>query len=146
MQRRQLLKGAAGGLALALLPVRLSAGDKLQLADVYGEQPIREGRVQLTVPALAENGNSVPLAVQVESPMTTLDHVTEIRVFAPRNPVPQLARFELSAGCGKAGIATRIRLSDTQRMIAVARMNDGSLWSGSAETIVTLAACIEPLL
>ena len=150
MHRRDLLTYAltcgTGGLLLSLLPIPLTAQVKQTLASVYGTRPIESGRVQLKIPALAENGHSVALTVTVQSPMTAADYVSEIRIFAPKNPVPQLARYQLYPGTGKAAVSSRIRLSDTQVITAVAAMHDGSLWAGSTETIVTLAACIEPLL
>jgi sulfur-oxidizing protein SoxY len=40
-------------------------------------------------------------------------------------------------------VATRIRLATTQKLVAVARMNDGSFWSHTVEVIVAIAACLE---
>ena len=94
------------------------------------------------VPPISENGYSVPLSVAVESPMTEADHVVRIAVFAEQNPLPDVARFELGPSAGVAHVRTRIRLGDSQRIRAVAEMNDGSLWTGHAFTIVTLAACV----
>ncbi|MFT4820883.1 MAG: sulfur-oxidizing protein SoxY [Candidatus Azotimanducaceae bacterium] len=146
MQRRALISYAAGGLLIGLLPLDLSAAAKLTLATVYGDAEFNTGRVHLQLPALAENGSSVPLTISVDSPMTEADHVSEIRLFADKNPVPQLARYRLFAASGKASISTRVRLSDSQVITAVARMNDNSLWVARGEIVVTLAACIEPLL
>ncbi|MBM3523993.1 MAG: sulfur oxidation protein SoxY, partial [Alphaproteobacteria bacterium] len=70
-------------------------------------------------------------------------HVTTIALFNERNPLPDVARFHLGPRAGQAWVSTRIRLGDTQTVVAVARMNDGSLWSAAAEVIVTLPACIE---
>ena len=74
--------------------------------------------------------------------MTPQDHVRAIYVFADKNPLPDVARFHLSVDSGRARVATRIRLADSQTIAAVAQLSDGSLWSGTAEIIVTLAACI----
>jgi sulfur-oxidizing protein SoxY len=146
MQRRSFISYAAGGLLISLLPVSLSAVAKQTLESVYGNAEFSPGRVHLALPALAENGSSVPLTVSVDSPMTDANHVSEIRVFAEQNPVPELARYRLFAASGKASISTRVRLSDTQVITAVARMSDNSLWVARGEIVVTLAACIEPLL
>ncbi|MCO4055845.1 MAG: SoxY-related AACIE arm protein [Bosea sp.] len=105
--------------------------------------PVRPGRVALTVPALVENGNAVPLTIEIDSPMTEGDHVKRIAVFNERNPQPNVATFELGPRAGRARISTRIRLGDSQRIAAIAEMSDGSLWSGTADLIVTLPACIE---
>ena len=143
MRRRSLL---AGGMFIQLLPMAIGASERAVLADVYGDQSMQEGRVALTLPALAENGNSVAMTVEAESPMTNDDFVRSIRIFAPANPVPNIGDFHFSPASGRARLATRIRLSDTQTVTAVAEMNDGSLFAGAAKTIVTLAACIEPLI
>jgi sulfur-oxidizing protein SoxY len=94
---------------------------------------------------LVENGNAVPLTVAVESPMTEEEHVTAIHLFNEKNPQPYVATFRFSAASGKAAVSTRIKLADSQQVVAIARMNDGSLWSDSAQVIVTLAACVEDL-
>ncbi|MEM7497717.1 MAG: SoxY-related AACIE arm protein [Pseudomonadota bacterium] len=145
--RRRLLTGAGSMLAITLVPRHgLATPDKMQaeIAALYGERAITEGRVTLKMPALAENGNSVPMRVSVpDSPMTAEDHVRSITVFSPENPLPVIARFHLSPRSGKADVALRIRLADSQVMVAIAEMSDGTLWRGTAETIVTLAACID---
>ena len=103
----------------------------------------REGRVLLDIAPLVENGNAVPIRVTVDSPMNTTSFVQEIVVFNERNPQRDVARFTLSASSGRADVATRIRLATSQQLVALARLNDGSVWSHSVDVIVTLAACIE---
>jgi sulfur-oxidizing protein SoxY len=110
---------------------------------ILRDAPLRQGKVTLEVPPIAENGNSVPLTVRVESPMTAAEHVRSIHVFAEENPLPNVAHFYLGPRAGKAQVSTRIRLFTSQRIIAVAALSDGSFWSGSAEIVITLAACIE---
>jgi len=97
----------------------------------------------LDIPPLVENGNSVPLALTVESPMTADDYVKTIAVFNEKNPQPNIATFHLSPRSGRAYVSTRIRLGDSQTIMAVAQMSDGSFWSGSADLVVTLPACVE---
>jgi sulfur-oxidizing protein SoxY len=140
---RRLVLG--GGLALlAVAPARATpeAMRAAMQAFAGGAEP-RPGRVRLELPTLVENGNAVPTTVIVDSPMTAADHVVEIALFNERNPLPDIARFTLGPRCGQAWVSTRIRLGDTQSVHALARMNDGSVWSASAELIVTLPACIE---
>lgn len=140
---RRLVLG--GGLfALTLAPARATP-EKMRAAmrDFAGGVEPRPGRVRLEMPTLVENGNSVPTTVIVDSPMTAEDHVVEIALFNERNPLPDIARFTLGPRCGQAWVSTRIRLGDTQGVHALARMKDGSIWSASAELIVTLPACIE---
>ncbi|MGF1526737.1 MAG: SoxY-related AACIE arm protein [Candidatus Competibacterales bacterium] len=132
----------AGGVALrpaAATPPTMAAA----MADVFGDAPINPGKVQLAVPAIAENGQSVPLTVAVDSPMTEADHVTAIHLFSGANPLPDVARFALGSRAGRAEVSLRIRLADSQTLTAVATLNDGSHWSGTAEVVVTLAACID---
>jgi sulfur-oxidizing protein SoxY len=104
---------------------------------------IKPGRVKLDIPPLSENGNSVACTVTVESPMTETDHVKAIHLFNEKNPQPNVISVHLGPRAGKAHIATRIRLSDTQTVTAIAEMSDGSFWSDAANVIVTLGACLE---
>ena len=112
---------------------------------LVGGKTITPGRVKLAVPPLVENGHLVPLSVAVESPMTEADHVRAIHVFTERNPLPEMVTFRLGARAGRAFAATRVRMADTQNVIAIAELSDGSFWSDTAFLIVTLAACLEEL-
>jgi sulfur-oxidizing protein SoxY len=105
--------------------------------------PVRTGRVTLDIPPLVDNGNTVPVSIRVDSPMSAEDHVSAIALFNQRNPQRDVARFTLGPRSGKAAVATRIRLATTQQLTAVARMSDGSHWSHTVEVVVVLAACIE---
>jgi sulfur-oxidizing protein SoxY len=140
---RRLVLG--GGLALlAVAPARATPEAMRAAMQAFaGGAEARPGRVRLEMPTLVENGNAVPTTVIVDSPMTAADHVVEIALFNERNPLPDIARFTLGPRCGQAWVSTRIRLGDTQSVHALARMSDGSVWSASAELIVTLPACIE---
>ena len=113
----------------------------LALRETFGDSEIRRGRVKLDIAVIAEDGAIVPVAIGVDSPMTEADHVTEIHLFAERNPLPRVAAFELGPLNGKAQVSTRIRLAESQRVIAIARLNDGSLWSDEMQVEVSLAAC-----
>ena len=108
-----------------------------------GNAKIQEGRVTLTIPPLVENGNLVVLKVGVDSPMTASDYVKAIHVIAEGNPFPNIFTAYLTPRSGTANITTRVRLADSQRVWAIAQMNNGSFWQGSAETLVTLSACTE---
>lgn len=103
----------------------------------------RDGRVALEIAELVENGNAVPLTVRVDSAMTAADHVTEIALFNQRNPQREIARFQLGPHSGRAEVATRIRLATSQQIVALARLNDGSVWQRRVDVLVTLAACVE---
>lgn len=110
--------------------------------ELFGDRPVTEGRVSLTLPPIAENGFSVPLSVEVDSPMTDRDFVKRVAILSPRNPLPLIAQYHFTPQSGRAKVDARIRMSGTQSIQAIAEMSDGSLWSGSQETVVTLAACV----
>ena len=146
--RRQVLTTAAGvgGLLLGLRPVsaaELPADLTAAIAAFTKGAPLREGRVTLEIAELVDNGNAVPMTVAVASPMTAADHVTAIAVFNERNPQREVISVQLGPRSGRAQVSTRIRLATSQKLVAVARLNDGSCWSKTAEVVVTLAACIE---
>ena len=113
------------------------------LRRVVGDAPVRRGRVKLELPPLIDNGNSVPLSVAVESPMTAADHVKAIHVFTEKNPLPDVVSVHLGPRAGRARLSTRVRLADTQTVLAIAQLSDGSFWSDSADVVVTLSACLE---
>ena len=150
--RRQFLK-AAGSAALAGTITRVTlrpaeatpAMLNSAIRNVVGEAPLRNGKVKLDIPPLVENGNTVPMTVSVTSPMTADDHVTSIHVFNEKNPQPYIGNFYLGPAAGRAQVATRIRLADSQNVVAIAQMSDGSFWSASVDVVVTLAACTEEL-
>jgi sulfur-oxidizing protein SoxY len=143
--RRQMLAAGAGALSLAVSrPARATPETMAAAIKAFvGEANVRKGRVSLDIPPLVENGNSVPVTVTVESPMTTADFVKSIALFNERNPQPNVAHFHLGPRAGRATVSTRIRLCDSQNIVAIAQMSDGSFWSDSAELIVTLPACVE---
>jgi sulfur-oxidizing protein SoxY len=131
---------------LALLPRQADASmEEMQraVAAFTGGAPVRAGRVALDISPLVENGNTVPLSVIVDSPMTEADHVRAIAVFNERNPQPHVITAQIGPRAGRAILATHIRLATSQRLHAVAAMSDGSFWSDTAQVVVTLAACIE---
>jgi sulfur-oxidizing protein SoxY len=108
-----------------------------------GGAAITRGRVALDISPLVENGNTVPLSVIVDSPMTQADHVRAIAIFNERNPQPHVITAQLGPRAGRAILSTHIRLATSQTLLAVAALSDGSFWSDSAQVVVTLAACIE---
>jgi sulfur-oxidizing protein SoxY len=116
------------------------------IRNVVGPSLVRTGKVSLEVPPLVENGNTVPMTVSVTSPMTSDDYVKSIHVFNEKNPQPNVANFYLSPQAGRAQVSTRIRLADSQKIVAIARLSDGSFWSASVDVVVTLAACTEEVI
>jgi sulfur-oxidizing protein SoxY len=148
--RRELLTGA-GALAGGLLLVSMRPADatpasmKAAIRNVLGDVEIGKGKVSLDIASLVENGNAVPMTVAVENPMTASNYVKAIHVFNEKNPQPNIISIYLGPRAGKASISTRIRLADSQRVVAIAQMSDGSVWSDEVNVIVTLAACVEGL-
>ena len=145
--RREFLIGSAGiGLASAQTLVSASATPAMleeAIRNVIGEANLHAGKITLEVPPIVENGNTVPVTVIVDSPMSKADHVKSIHVFNEKNPQPHVISIMLGPRAGKARIATRIKLADTQRIVGIAEMSDGSFWTGEANAIVTIAACVE---
>ena len=148
--RRKWLKQVQGlGLmTLGLLASPLTAFAKKEdaakaIQEITGGKPVQDGKVNLVIPPLVENGNLVVLKVSVDSPMTTNDYVKAIHVIAEGNPLPNIFTVYLTPRSGTANITTRVRLADSQKVWAIAQMSNGSFWQGSAETLVTLSACTE---
>jgi sulfur-oxidizing protein SoxY len=149
-RRRFLMTVAAlaGGVGLGLPPAAepaaaTPASMKEAIRKVVGEASVRKGKVKLDLPPLVENGNAVALTVSVDSPMTAADHVKAIHVFNEKNPQPNVASIRLGPRAGRATVATRIRLADSQTVVAIAQMSDDSFWSDEVDVVVTLAACLE---
>lgn len=143
-RRRLLVAGAGLGAWLVVRPAAGASEDLAAEIRAYtGGADARPGRVRLDVPKLVDNGNSVPLTVSVDSPMTPSDHVAAIAIFNERNPERDVARFALGPRSGLARVSTRIRLATSQRLVAVARTSDGAHWSDAIDVVVVLAACIE---
>ncbi len=148
--RRDALKAGSAVAIGAALPAPAQANTPGQMETairrVIGEADIRKGRVTLDLPPLVENGNTVPMTVSVDSPMTKDDYVKAIHVFNEKNPQANVVSMQLGPRAGKARVSTRIRLAGTQRLTAIAELSDGTYWSDTQEVIVTLAACLEDLI
>ena len=151
--RRKFL-GLAGGVAVLgavpLVTLRPAEATPAMLAsairNVVGSAVVKTGKVKLEVPPLVENGNTVSLTVSVANPMTPEDHVKSIHVFNEKNPQPNVGNFYLGPHAGRAQVSTRIRLADSQKLVAIAKLSDGSFWSASVDVVVTLAACTEEVI
>jgi sulfur-oxidizing protein SoxY len=151
--RRQFLGLAGGAAVIGTVPIvtlRPAEATPAMLAaairNVVGAAVVHTGKVKLDVPPLVENGNTVPMTVSVANPMTSDDYVRSIHIFNEKNPQPNIGNFYLGPHAGRAQISTRIRLADSQKIVAIARLSDGSFWSASADVIVTLAACTEEVI
>jgi sulfur-oxidizing protein SoxY len=151
--RRHFL-GLAGGAAVAgavpIVTLRPAEATPAMLTSAINNVTqgalVRTGKVKLDVPPLVENGNTVPMTVSVDNPMTAENHVRSIHVFNEKNPQPNVGNFHLGPLAGRAQVSTRIRLADSQKIVAIAKLSDGSFWSASIDIVVTLAACTEEVI
>jgi sulfur-oxidizing protein SoxY len=146
--RREALTGGLALAGTAALPAHANVPGQMEVAirNVLGEATIRKGKVTLDLPPLVENGNTVPMTVTVAHPMTPASYVKAIHVFNEKNPQANIISVTLGPRAGRAAISTRIRLSGTQKLMAIAELSDGTYWSDSQEVVVTLAACLEDLI
>ena len=133
--------GGSGGAGAAGAPGVPTLAERI--AQWAGGRPVATGRITLQVPELVENGNAVPLSVWVQSSMRGADRVEEILLLNERNPQREVARFAFGPASPRAQVSTRIRLATSQRLVALARLADGSLWQQPVDVLVTLAACVE---
>jgi sulfur-oxidizing protein SoxY len=146
MKRRAFL--VASGAALVSLHSRAQQFQPGQditplIEKVTGGAAIERSGVEVELPQIAENGNSVPLKIRVPSPMTEADHVSAIHVFAERNPRPMVAVFRLGAQAGRAEIDTRVRLAGTQKVTVLAELSGKRFRMAQVEVLVTSAACLD---
>lgn len=147
--RRDLLLGATGAAAFLALVARGRAAfaqasapsADLVLKRIYGDAKPVEGKIEFELPEVAENGNTVPYSVAVDSPMTDTDYVKALYVVSTANPSPDIASFTFAPISGKARIASRMRLAKTQDVIVVAAMSNGAFYMAKREVKVTIGGC-----
>jgi sulfur-oxidizing protein SoxY len=148
--RRNLLKltgalvlGEAACLTVVRSAAATPASMQAAIANVTRGAKLNLGKIRLDIPPLVENGNTVPCTVTVDSPMTQAEYVKAIHVFTEKNPQPNVVSVQLGPRGGRASVSTRIRLADTQTVVAIAELSDGSLWSHRVDVLITLGACLE---
>jgi sulfur-oxidizing protein SoxY len=144
LSRREAILAIGGGILLSLVPLPVPAADAdttAAIKQVYGDRLPNRGRITLQLPTLAETGNSVPLTMTIDTPMTERDRVLRASVFANRNPRPLIATMVFGPRAGTPTFSTNMRLSGTQDVIAIAEMSDHSLWSAQVRVLVTVGAC-----
>jgi sulfur-oxidizing protein SoxY len=130
LSRRGLLMVAAGCATLAAPPVEGASDDDdaVKLIErLTGKTPTQSDRLHLVMPKVFPNGYTVPLALEIDSPMTEADHVKLFRVLAPKNPLIEVATFHFAPLRSQARVSTRIRLAEPQFVVALAEMNNGAL-------------------
>ncbi len=143
--RRDFVAAAGTTIATAaLLPSAALAKPEDVVAEIkklYGDKPIAAGKIKLDLPTIAENGLVVPLNFEVESPMSEKDYVKAVHFYADGNPNPAIANFYFTPMSPKASAQIRIRLAQTQNIVAVAEMSDGRLYTAKKEVKVTIGGC-----
>lgn len=151
MNRREMLVGGSALITSTMLPTVRAQPSRAPMSPVLSKlvqsfaagAPVTEGRVKFDIAPLVDNGNSVPIDVFVDSPMTSSDYVAAIAVFNEKNPQNDVIVFTLSPSMGRARVATRMRLAISQQLVAVAKMNDGRCFTHTVDVLVTLASCLE---
>ncbi len=143
--RRQVLTG------LAAVPLLLAMNPKLALASasqveaeikkLFGDKAIGSGKIKLDAPQIAENGLVVPVTIEVESPMTDADYVKAVHIFADGNPLPGVVTYRFTPASGKAIVSFRMRLAQTQNVVCLAEMSNGSVHMAKTEVKVTIGGC-----
>ncbi|MGE5511426.1 MAG: thiosulfate oxidation carrier protein SoxY [Bacteroidota bacterium] len=148
VDRRDFVLGTVASAAMAALLSSLPAAaqEKPKTLDealkaILGDAKPIEGKVSLDLPEIAENGNTVPFAVSVDSPMTDSDYVKAIHILATGNPQADVATFRFTPTSGKASVASRMRLAKTQDVLAVAELSDGKFLLGKRVVKVTIGGC-----
>jgi len=147
MNRRRVVVGALGMTAAAALgavfasPASATPEAARELLQTLAKGEAKEGRVSVKAPEIAENGNAVPVTVSVDSPMTEKDHVKAMHIVADGNPNPGVASFFFTPASGKCEVQLRVRMAQTQKLIVVAEMSDGALYSATREVKVTIGGC-----
>ena len=146
LSRRAALAFGAGGAAITIIgwdKAAFAAAKEAaeDIAKFTGGKAAEKAKVSIELPEIAENGNTVPLAVSVDAPMTADNYVSEILIVAEGNPNPGVATFHFSPLSGKAEASTRIRLAATQNIIVVAKTNKGEFFTGQKQVKVTIGGC-----
>ena len=148
IRRRDVLAMAGTGV-IAAAGIGLYAGNAMAdpaavakaMAKNIGKKSAKSGRVTLELPQIAENGNTVPIGVEVARPMTDKDYVKALHIYAEGNPSPNVASFRFTPESGKARVSTRMRMIKSQNIVAVAEMSDGSVYMGKKAVKVTIGGC-----
>jgi sulfur-oxidizing protein SoxY len=157
--RRRFLRAAALASAGLMASGALAGGERLLAAggpddpevpneevarilkNLFGDRPIRPGRVRLDMPAAAEDGRVVPVIIESDLPMTVENHVKAVHLIVDFNPDAHLAAFHLTPAVGTVSISTRIKMKRTTWVRAIAETSTGEVWADYARVQVTLNGC-----
>ncbi len=147
--RRAWLLGAG---ALAFLPALLGRaaealaqeapnGWERAIRELLGEAQAIEGKLFIDLPEIAENGNTVPFTITVDSPMTGAEHVKSVHIYSTGNPQALISTFHFTPASGRAMVAGRLRLARTQDIVTIASLSDGRFLMGRRQVKVTIGGC-----
>ncbi len=145
INRRQAFALGGGFVMLTLMPMAADAevsNDAAKWIEKFtGGKEAVKGKISLDLPEIAENGNTVPLSLTIESPMTAESYVKEVMVLADGNPNAGVATLMFTPLSGKAEASIRIRLATTQNVVAIAKMSDGAVFTEQKTVKVTIGGC-----
>jgi len=133
-RREALAVGASAVATFSVLGSAVQAAVADDIAAFTGGAEVSEGGIELTAPEIAENGNTVPIAVAAPG-------AAAIRVWATGNPTPAVATFNFGPLNPSQSASTRIRLAKSQDVVAIAQMADGTFRKASAAVKVTIGGC-----
>jgi sulfur-oxidizing protein SoxY len=142
-RRNALLLGAGLTLTLVAADPLMATPDEAaaEINKFTAGKATEAGKISIDLPEIAENGNTVPLSIKVDSAMKADDYVSEIRVIADGNPFPGIVKFHLTPMAGRAEVATRIRLNSTENVIVLAKTSTGKLYMDRRMVKVTVGGC-----
>jgi sulfur-oxidizing protein SoxY len=133
------LLAGSGYCSLAQAAYNKAAFDSKSVNDAVkfqGGGGIAESKdVLLNAPDYAENGAAVAVAVS-----TALSGVRKILILIEKNPASLAASFEVSEWI-EANFSTRVKMSQTSDVYAVAIMADGRALFSKKEVKVTIGSC-----
>src|SRR5262245_18536425 len=144
--RRAFVVGVSAVALLGAYPILAAAQTgpndiRAVLKSLIGDATPVEGKIFLDLPEIAENGNTVPYAVSVDSPMTDSQYVKAVHLLAPGNPLPQIVSFYFTPASGRASVASRMRLAQTQEVTVIAEISEGTFFMLKRPVKVTVGGC-----
>lgn len=146
ISRRAALAAGAGAVTLTIVgwndgahAAAKEAAD--EVAKFTGGKEAIKGKITIELPEIAENGNTVPLTVSVDAPMTAENYVSDVLVVSEGNPNPGVITFHFTPLSGKAEAQTRIRLAATQNIVVVAKTSGGEFFTAQKQVKVTIGGC-----
>jgi sulfur-oxidizing protein SoxY len=111
------------------------------LERLFGDRPIRDGHVELDVPAVAADGRVVPIMIESDFPMGAALYVRAVHLLVDNNPDIHVAEFRFTPQIGQAFVSTRIKMRMTSPVRAIIETSDGALWGRAADVRVTVNGC-----